>query len=299
MSNTAEVVNFPSIGQGAATYESGEYVKADLEKGYDRLAQKLTDTLARPPVKLCAREYQIIFAVIGKTYRWHKKTDWISNSQLSDLTGIGVSNIGKLIKGLVAKKILVRVGKETGINPVVSDWTEPTISRKEPEASQKRLVENNDKTSQNRLEESSKTTKKLVKTDPHKRKETNTKDNNKKQSKKTLSDTLDFSCWPAMPNDQTLNDWLAMRKRLKANVTQTVVNRFAKQLHLAVQNGLTVDDCLGECVVRNWRGFEYAWVAKHSNIAPGYHNPQNTMQELQQLNEQLGDVPMLGDDQEV
>jgi len=71
---------------------------------------------------------------------------------------------------------------------------------------------------------------------------------------------LDYSCWPAMPTDQTLTDWLAMRKRLKANVSQTVINRFASELRKAATFGYTVDQCLAECVTRNWRGFEAQWI---------------------------------------
>jgi len=70
---------------------------------------------------------------------------------------------------------------------------------------------------------------------------------------------LDFSSWPQMPSEQTLADWVAMRKRQKANISQTVINRFSKELHVAVGAGMTVDECLAECVTRNWRGFEYSW----------------------------------------
>ena len=51
-----------------------------------------------------------------------------------------------------------------------------------------------------------------------------------------------------------------MRKRLKANVSQTVINRFASELKKAVQFGYSVDFCLQECVTRNWRGFEVQWL---------------------------------------
>jgi len=85
-----------------------------------------------------------------------------------------------------------------------------------------------------------------------------------------VSQKLDYSSWPSMPSTQVLNDWLAMRKRLKANVTQTVINRISKQLCLAHKNGFSVDDCLSECQVRNWRGFEYEWIAK--NKKPSMHD---------------------------
>lgn len=78
--------------------------------------------------------------------------------------------------------------------------------------------------------------------------------------KPITSNQLDYSCWPQQPAQQTLDDWLAMRKRLKANVSQTVINRFASELKKAVQFGYSVDFCLQECVTRNWRGFEVQWL---------------------------------------
>ena len=87
---------------------------------------------------------------------------------------------------------------------------------------------------------------------------------NKNDSKSgSKNKTLDYSSWPAPPNDQTLKDWLSMRNRLKANVSQTVINNFSKQLHLAVIAGHTVDSCLSECVTRNWRGFKSEWMKEN------------------------------------
>ena len=81
-----------------------------------------------------------------------------------------------------------------------------------------------------------------------------------KNKKQTGANALDFSGWPSMPSDQTLKDWMAMRKRLKANVTQTVINRLSKKLKAAVDEGFTVDDCISECVERNWKGFDVEWI---------------------------------------
>ena len=71
---------------------------------------------------------------------------------------------------------------------------------------------------------------------------------------------LDYSQWPNMPSKQTMTDWLAMRKRLKAPISQTVINRFAIELKKAKAYGYTVDQCLAECVTRGWRGFETQWL---------------------------------------
>lgn len=75
---------------------------------------------------------------------------------------------------------------------------------------------------------------------------------------------LDYSQWPNMPSEQTMTDWLAMRKRLKAPISQTVINRFAIELKKAKAYGYTVDQCLAECVTRGWRGFETQWLVNSS-----------------------------------
>lgn len=71
---------------------------------------------------------------------------------------------------------------------------------------------------------------------------------------------LDLTCWPSRPSSQVFDDWLAMRKRIKADVSQTVVDQFGKQFHLAAAEGYTVDDCLSECIASNWRGFKFSWL---------------------------------------
>ena len=79
-------------------------------------------------------------------------------------------------------------------------------------------------------------------------------------SGKPLKAPLDYSSWPTMPEQQTLADWIAMRKRIKADVSQTVINNFSKEFWLAHQSGITVDECLSECIASNWRGFKFTWL---------------------------------------
>ena len=78
---------------------------------------------------------------------------------------------------------------------------------------------------------------------------------------------LDYSCWPSLPTDQTLQDWLTMRKRLKASVSQTVINNFATELNKSAASGYSVDHCLSECVTRGWRGFKFEWIQEKQNAA--------------------------------
>jgi len=88
---------------------------------------------------------------------------------------------------------------------------------------------------------------------------------NKKHITTSRAAALDYSCWPTIPSDQVFTDWLDMRKRLKANISQTVINNFASELKIAEQAGYSVDQCLSECVTRNWRGFKFDWMREKQN----------------------------------
>lgn len=111
MTQTATVINFDR-----------PVVKADLENGFTRIANELTEALMQNAAKLCGREFQIVHAVIHKTFRFHKKSDWISNSQISEMTGIAPSKISDLKKSLIAKNVLVLNGREMSVNTTVSEW---------------------------------------------------------------------------------------------------------------------------------------------------------------------------------
>lgn len=72
----------------------------------------------------------------------------------------------------------------------------------------------------------------------------------------------------ACPSDvspQTWADFLAHRKRIKADATETAVNRIRKQAEAA---GWSMDDALAELVARGWRGFSSDWVSSAAKPAP-------------------------------
>lgn len=97
-----------------------------------------------------------------------------------------------------------------------------------------------------------------------------------KTPRKTKKTDLDFSKWPEQPEQQTMADWLAMRKRIKADVTQTVINRLTTELTKAVSAGYTVDQCISECCLRNWRGFQLDWI-RNAGVKPyGNQTHHNT-----------------------
>ena len=118
-------------------------------------------------------------------------------------------------------------------------------------------------------------------------------------SAKAQKQPLDYSCWPSEPEPGVLADWLAMRKRMKADVSQTVINQFAPQLREAGRNGYSVTYCLSECITSNWRGFKFSWLKNQE--ASNAKNQRPNYQSRGERNEQafrdyLANIPQDGPD---
>lgn len=85
----------------------------------------------------------------------------------------------------------------------------------------------------------------------------------KEKYKKEIS-RFDFSNWPSIPNETIFDDWISMREKMGLAVSQTVITGLGKQMSLAAAGGVTVDYCLTEWVIAEWRRFKAEWVLKPS-----------------------------------
>lgn len=266
MQHAENIINFPVQEE----IKEGAVVKADIENGYDRIAHTLTEALANPPIKLSAREYQVVFAIITKTYRWHKRMDWIANTQLSELTGISTSHISEVRKSLLAKNVLLVEGKTVGINPVVSEWGFPKTGTKVPKngknkSSQKRehfspktgtiLPENGNKSSQKR--------------EPQK----------KETIQKKLNKENNYEIPEWLPRD-IFNDFVKHRKTIKKPLSDIAFTRLMKQLAGFHEQGVDVVQAIENSIINGWSGvFPPKAIAKPVNqqartiIQPDYQVP--------------------------
>ena len=95
-----------------------------IEDGYIKIANELGEALAK--TNLSPYESRIFWAILRKTYGWHKKSDWISLSQFIELTGLIKPDIIRAIKKLIKKNIITQTGndkgKEYSINKHYTKW---------------------------------------------------------------------------------------------------------------------------------------------------------------------------------
>lgn len=116
MANTAEVINFP-----VPDVAHKEPRVADLDDGFTRIANEILEAVMH--AGLSQHQLLVFMAVMRKTYGFNKKSDWVSNEQLSVLTGILPHKCSSAKSALVKRGILTQTGRVIGINKTVSEWS--------------------------------------------------------------------------------------------------------------------------------------------------------------------------------
>ncbi|ECW0839551.1 TPA: replication protein, partial [Salmonella enterica] len=116
MANTAEVINFP-----VPDVAHKELRVADLDDGFTRIANEILEAVMH--AGLSQHQLLVFMAVMRKTYGFNKKSDWVSNEQISELTGILPHKCSAAKSVLVKRGILTQTGRVIGINKTVSEWS--------------------------------------------------------------------------------------------------------------------------------------------------------------------------------
>jgi len=151
------------------------------ENGYTKIANELLDALAR--IRLSGEETQVFMVILRKTYGFKKKSDKITLSQFTKLTGINRQNVYRAIKKLVDKNIVIK----KDYSRLVSYEIQKDYSKWRPLSKKITVINIDSSCNQKRFGVSSK------KITPS-TKETNTKETNTKETytKETISAEIDI-----------------------------------------------------------------------------------------------------------
>lgn len=90
------------------------------ENGSTDIANEILDVLCafRVPGEL----RQILDAIIRKTYGWHKKEDFISNSQIMKMTGLLKGNVSRGLSKLITHKLVIKTDNKLQLNKNYEEW---------------------------------------------------------------------------------------------------------------------------------------------------------------------------------
>lgn len=247
MANTAEVINFP-----VPVVALQELRVADLDDGFTRIANELLEAVMR--AGLSQHQLLVFMAVMRKTYGFNKKSDWVSNEQLSELTGILPHKCSAAKSVLVKRGILTQTGRVIGINKTVSEWSSLPVKGTEkrpylkkvtlPESGKKSLPESGNAYYPNQVNTKDKHTK-------------DNKDNinNPPKSPRAVSfDALAVQL-PDWLSAEIWSSWVAYRRDLKKPIkSQQTVAQAINLLDRCRQNGYSPDEIINQSIANGWQG---------------------------------------------
>lgn len=231
MANTAEVINFP-----VPDVAPKEQRVADLDDGFTRIANELLEAVMH--AGLSQHQLLVFMAVMRKTYGFNKKSDWVSNEQISELTGILPHKCSAAKSVLVKRGIFIQSGRNIGINNVVSEWE--TL----PESGKKSLPESGNAYYPNQVNTKDKHTK-------------DNKDNINNPPKSPRAVSFDASAvkLPDWLSAEIWSSWVAYRRDLKKPIkSQQTVTQAIKLLDRCRLNGYTPDEIINQSIANGWQG---------------------------------------------
>ncbi|ASC26563.1 replication protein [Klebsiella pneumoniae] len=247
MANTAEVINFP-----VPVVALQELRVADLDDGFTRIANELLEAVMR--AGLSQHQLLVFMAVMRKTYGFNKKADWVSNEQISMLTGILPHKCSAAKSALVKRGILTQTGRVIGINKAVSEWSSLPVKGTEkrpylkkvtlPESGKKSLPESGNAYYPNQVNTKDKHTK-------------DNKDNINNPPKSPRAVSFDASAvqLPDWLSTEIWSSWVAYRRDLKKPIkSQQTVTQAINLLDRCRLNGYSPEEIINQSIANGWQG---------------------------------------------
>ncbi|HFE8182502.1 TPA: replication protein [Klebsiella pneumoniae] len=261
MANTAEVINFP-----VPVVALQELRVADLDDGFTRIANELLEAVMH--AGLSQHQLLVFMAVMRKTYGFNKKADWVSNEQLSELTGILPHKCSAAKSILVKRGILTQTGRVIGINKTVSEWSSLPVKGTEkkpylkkvtlPESGKKSLPESGNAYYPNQVNTKDKHTK-------------DNKDNINNPPKSPRAVSFDASAvqLPDWLSAEIWSSWVAYRRALKKPIkSQQTVTQAINLLDRCRLNGYSPEEIINQSIANGWQGLFEPKGAKQPSRAP-------------------------------
>jgi len=275
--NTAQVLDFPE--QSVSEYPGGYGASPQTGDGFVAIANELFDQLLA--ANLGKREWAVMMAIIRKTYGYSKKTDDISSTQISEMTGISAQHCREAILSLEAKNMVTagpgRYGKILGVNKDYTQWG-LEARHKAANPAPKQDVPKQDTTSQIRTGGVPKRDGSPSQNGTHKRQPQQTIPNNggAQDAPTQKSDRISFDNLPDGVSEEAAREWVTHRKKLRKAPTQIALDRAMKKAARAgEQLGIGADEAIYTAIEAGWQGIEVEWIGNRLGKArQGSDQPQ-------------------------
>lgn len=198
------------------------------ENGYIRIATEIAEALMK--TNLTKYQSRFLWVLWAKTYGWNKKEDWISNSQISEMTGIKPSHISRAKSELTKRGIIITPnGNKVAFNKDWSQWKELPNGVKRHDVTKR--GHNNTKRGIKKYQTGGTQKKAYI------------------QKKKNIEFIL-----PEWVSLKTWSDFLEHRKKVKAPMSDIAQERALKALEKLKAEGHDPEKVIDQSIVMGWKG---------------------------------------------
>lgn len=92
------------------------------ENGHIDIANELAEALAK--TQLNGYESRFLWVLWRKTYGWHKKEDWVADSQIVEMTGLKKQHVWRTKQCLLERNIVTKLGYKISFQKDYTRWKE-------------------------------------------------------------------------------------------------------------------------------------------------------------------------------
>ena len=199
---------------------------------------------------LPGNQWQVLMCVFRKTYGWHKKSDYITNSQIIEATRLGKSVVSRSLQLLEAANIITRSGRVVGFQKDWEKW-QPELAKRLTKVSQVDNKNTGEKLATCQPELATcqpELAKRLTKVSQplvtQKKKET---------IQKKLIQKKDIVL-PEWINKETWDAFIEMRKSKKEPLTNYGAKLIINALERLKISGNDPTEVLNQSIMNNWKG---------------------------------------------
>jgi len=100
--------------------------RPQLENGHTRIANEILERLMK--LHLPPNQWRVLLCIIRKTYGYQRKVDYIANSQIVSMTGLGKTVVSRALHSLSDMNIINRKGKFIGFQKDWEKWRKLAVS---------------------------------------------------------------------------------------------------------------------------------------------------------------------------
>ena len=94
--------------------------KPQIENGYTKIANELLEAMCR--LYLSGNQWKVLHAIIRKTYGWNKKEDWVTATQIAQMTGMYAPHVSSALRVLDARHVVLRDGRLLAVQKDYEQW---------------------------------------------------------------------------------------------------------------------------------------------------------------------------------